>query len=113
MESKIEKVLKQSFPDFFAQENLQDLNFATYQILKIVFEQSVKQIEENNTERLKEIFEIVDNLYQFGSLYDKNAIENEYLLALSTIENPISFGKHLKLMPKTLKGVFLKSIIEN
>ncbi|MEI6347134.1 MAG: hypothetical protein WCP69_04205 [Bacteroidota bacterium] len=113
METKIQKVLKQSFPDFFAQENIQDPNFETYQTLKIVFCQSVKQIEMGNLEKLKEVFEILDNLYQYGSLYEKNAIENEYLLALSTTENPISFGKHLKLMPKTLKSVFLKSIIEN
>jgi hypothetical protein len=113
METKIQKVLKQSFPDFLALSEVQASNYATYQILEAILAKSVKLIEENNNKKLKEVFEVLDNLYQYGSRYDKNAIENEFLMGLSNIENPISFKEHLKQMPKTLREAYLKSIIEN
>lgn len=113
METKIQKVLKQSFPDFLALSEVQASNYATYQILEAILAKSVKLIEENNNKKLKEVFEVLDNLYQYGSRYDKNAIENEFLMGLSNIENPLSFKEHLKQMPKTLREAYLKSIIEN
>lgn len=113
MESKIQHVLQQSFSEFLALDEIQTPNYATYQILDTILAKSVKLIEENNFEKLREVFEVLDRLYQYGSRYDKNAIENEYLMGLSNLENPISFKSHLKQMPKTLKEAFMKSIIEN
>jgi hypothetical protein len=110
MKTKIQNVLKQSFPEFVPL--IESDEFSTYKMLHQLADQSLQFLEHNEDEPLKDVFATIDNLYQFGTLYDKNAIENEYLMILSRYENSISFGKHLKLMPKTLRAIFLKTIIE-
>lgn len=110
MKTKILNVLKQTLPEF--DTSIESDEFSTYKTLHQLVEQSLRFLENNEDEQLKEVFGTVDNLYQFGTLYDKNAIENEYLMILSGHENSLSFGKHLKLMPKTLRAIFLKTIIE-
>jgi len=110
MKTKIQNVLKQSFPGFVAP--IESDEFSTYKMLHQLVDQSLKFLDNNEDELLKEVFGTIDNLYQFGTLYEKNAIENEYLMILSGYENSVSFGKHIKLMPKTLRAIFLKTIIE-
>ena len=110
MKTKIQNVLKQSFPEFVAP--IESDEFSTYIMLHQLADHSLQFLEHNEDELLKDVFATIDSLYQLGSLYDKNAIENEYLMILSGYENSISFGKHLKLMPKTLRAIFLKTIIE-
>ncbi len=52
-------------------------------------------------------------LYSKGSLYEKNAIENEFFSVLAFEEKSMTLKEHLDLMPENLKPVYIKTILEN
>ncbi|AIM39085.1 hypothetical protein KO02_22145 [Sphingobacterium sp. ML3W] len=64
-------------------------------------------------ERVQEIAKVVNLLYQEGNQYTRNAIENEFLTALSFEESPGSLKKHLELFPVELRKGYIKTILEN
>jgi hypothetical protein len=110
METRIQKTLRQWFPDAFAGEQKTG-SPSDYEILQQFARYTIKLISEKKNE--KELFEIVNQLYQKGSLHDKNAIENEFFTELIKTESPGTLKCHLALMPRELKTVYLKAILEN
>lgn len=60
-----------------------------------------------------EPFKIINLLYAKSTLYEKNAIENEYFLAIANSEQSTTLKQQLQLMPETLRAVYIKTIIEN
>ena len=111
METRIQKTLKQWFPNAFAGEKKTGSD-TDYEVLQQFARYTLKLIQDNN-ENEKEPFQIVDMLYQKGSLHDKNAIENEFFSILTKAESPGTLKSHLGLMPENLKPVYLKIILEN
>ena len=112
MESKIKKVLEKSFPEAFM-ESAQSGDFSEYNSLRMLCSYALNLIREKKKEQISELFEIIDDLYHFGTLHERNAIENEFLDPLAKEVKEESLREHLKLMPKTLKSVYIKTIIEN
>lgn len=111
METKIQKTIKQWFPNVIADKKKTGSD-SDYEILQQFARYTLKLIQDNNKNE-KEPFKIVDMLYQKGSLHDKNAIENEFLSLLTKAESPGTLKLHLALMPDNLKPVYLKTILEN
>jgi hypothetical protein len=111
METRIQKTLKQWFPDAFKEMSISDLQ-SDYEILN-AFSKFTSNLISRNDERMKEPFKIINILYLNGNLYDRNAIENEFFNYLSKIESPGSLKDHLKLLPENLKPVYLKVILES
>ena len=111
METKIQKTLKQWFPNAFAQ-NAETSAESDYEILKQFAKYTLSLIHDNKNDE-KEPFQIVNLLYQNGSLHDKNAIENEFFSTIIKEETPGSLKSHLNLMPDNLKPIYLKTILEN
>ncbi|MGJ1303466.1 MULTISPECIES: DUF7674 family protein [Bacteroidota] len=68
---------------------------------------------EDELERVQEIAKVINLLYQGGNQYTRNAIENEFLTALSFDESPGSLKKHLDLFPIELRKGYIKTILEN
>lgn len=93
-----------------------DDTVADYQLLHKLAEVCVHKIHsglENELERVQEIAKVVNLLYQGGNQYTRNAIENEFLTALSFEESPGSLKKHLELFPVELRKGYIKTILEN
>ncbi len=111
METRIQKTLKQWFPNAFTDDNKTGI-LSDYEILQ-QFARYTMSLLQNNNDGEKEPFKIVNMLYQNGSLHDKNAIENEFFSALIKAESPGTLKSHLGLMPDNLKPVYLKTILEN
>ncbi|PKP33681.1 MAG: hypothetical protein CVU00_10290 [Bacteroidetes bacterium HGW-Bacteroidetes-17] len=111
METKIQKTLNQWFPEAFANAKKTVFN-SDYETLQQFAEYTLKLISENR-ENKKEPFKIINLIYANGSLHDKNAIENEFFTKLSKIETPATLNEHLNLMPKEIRTIYIKTIIEN
>jgi hypothetical protein len=112
METKIQISLKQWDPDFFAETEIVDSG-SDYVLLKVYAEYNLKLISENNLEKVKESFKVINLLFNGGNLHDRNAIENEFLSVFAKEESPGSLKSHMDLMPKDLRAVYLKTILEN
>ncbi|HLO57968.1 MAG TPA: hypothetical protein VK172_08480 [Lentimicrobium sp.] len=111
METKIRKTLKQWFPTAF-EELPENDNCSDYEILCRFAKYTISIINEDN-ETKKEPFRLILLLYSKGSLYEKNAIENEFLRILAGEEKCMTLKEHLSLMPEELKPVYLKTILGN
>jgi hypothetical protein len=128
MGTKIQKTLRQWFPDAFAEEHRTGSR-SDYEILQQFARYTIRLIHEKKNE--KEPFEILNQLYQMGSLHDKNAIENErfdkasakpnlfelcragettieneFFSVLIKSESPGTLKWHMELMPDNLKTVY-------
>lgn len=91
METRIQKTLRQWFPEAFADEQ-ETGPCSDYEILQQFARYTIKLIRNKKNE--KEPFEIVSQLYQ-------------------KTESPGTLKWHLELMPDSLKTVYLKTILEN
>jgi len=111
METRIQKTLKQWFPNAFTDERKAGSD-SDYEILQQFARYTLQLIQEKK-ENEKEPFQIVNMLYHNGSLHDKNAIENEFLCAFANEESPGTLKSHMGLMPENLKPVYLKTILES
>ncbi len=111
METRIQKTLSQWFPDAFADVK-RSVIATDYGILQ-QFALYTKKLIENDSENKKEPFKIIFLLYSKGSLFEKNAIENEFLNVLATEEKSGTIKDHLDLMPEALRPVYIKTILEN
>ena len=80
METRIQRTLRQWFPDAFAEEQKSGYR-SDYDILQQFARYTIGLIYEKK-ESEKEPFKIVNQLYQKGNLHDKNAIENEFFSVL-------------------------------
>ena len=111
METKIQKTLNHWFPEAF-KETEKSLIYTDYGILR-QFAEYTQKIINSEIDGQKEPFKIIYLLYSKGTLYEKNAIENEFLNVLASDENSLSLKKHLELMPEGLREIYIKTIIEN
>jgi hypothetical protein len=112
METKIQKTLKQWFPEAFSETCIQS-NQTDYEILNLFAHYTLKLIEVNNKELEQEPFKLINIIYQCSCLQDRNAIENEFLRVLAESQSPGSLRSHMNLMPEMLRHVYLKTILEN
>jgi hypothetical protein len=111
METRIQKTLTQWFPDAFNDINTSKCH-SDYEVLNAFSKFTLKLIQQND-ERKREPFKIINILYLNGSLHDRNAIENEFFCYFSKVESPGTLKNHLELMPENLKPIYLKTLLEN
>lgn len=111
METRIHKTLCHWFPDAF-EDKEESATSSDYGILR-QFAEYTKKLMINNCESQKEPFKIINLLYSNGTLYEKNAIENEFFNVLASDENVKSLKEHLELMPEKLKEIYIKTILDN
>ena len=111
METRIQKTLSQWFPDAFANVKKTELK-SDYDTLHH-FAKYVKKLISDNCENKSEPFKIINLLYSKGTLFEKNAIENEFFSVIAFEENPCTLKEHLDLMPEVLRPIYLKTILEN
>lgn len=62
---------------------------------------------------VQEIIKVITLLYNGGNQDTRNAIENEFLTEISSIENTAKLKEHLNLFPMELRKKYLKIILEN
>lgn len=111
METKIHKTLSQWFPGAFTDLKKKD-ECSDYEMLNHFARYTHRLISTKN-ENMEEPFKIILLLYSHGTLYEKNAIENEFFRVMATDESSGSLKEHLRLMPEALKPVYIKTILEN
>jgi len=111
METRIQKTLCHWFPEAFGKIE-KSLISSDYGILR-QFAKYTQKLINDNCENQEEPFKIIFLLYSNGSLYEKNAIENEFFNVLASDENTMTLKEHLELMPQGLRSVYIKTIIEN
>lgn len=111
METRIQKTLCQWFPDAFVNVKKSELK-TDYETLRY-FAKYTNKLINDNCENKSEPFKIITLLYSKGTLFEKNAIENEFLNVIATEVKSITLKEHLVLMPEILRAVYLKTILEN
>ncbi len=111
MESRIQKTLYQWFPGAFTDVKKAVLN-SDYDTLNH-FANYTKSLIKDDSENKSEPFKIINLLYAKGSLFERNAIENEFFYVLAFDENPQNLKENLSLMPESLRTVYIKTILEN
>jgi hypothetical protein len=112
MKTKIQKSLEQLIPDFFSEEKISEI-YSDYELLNLFTKYIIKLFNQNDIEKVKEYFKIINIIYHNGNLHDRNAIENEILTVFANEESPGSLRSHMEIMPKELRPVYLKAILEN
>jgi len=111
METRIQKTLRHWFPEAF-EGTEKSMMCTDYAILRQFAEYTQKLIKDKSEDQ-KEPFKIIHLLYSKGSLYEKNAIENEFLSVLASDEISLTLKQHLELMPEGLRAIYMKTIVEN
>lgn len=113
MNTRIQKTLHQWFPEAFSNLGIPESDsYSEYDTLRH-FALFTMQLIRDDGSRKREPFKIINLLYSKGTLYERNAIENEFFTPLASGENAGSLKEILELMPETLKSVFIKTIVEN
>lgn len=111
METRIQKTLFHWFPEAFMGTEKSHIN-SDYGILRH-FAEYTQGLIKTKSENQREPFKIIHLLYSKGSLFEKNAIENEYFITLASDVTTMTLKEHLELMPEGLRAVYIKTIIEN
>lgn len=119
MKTKIINTIRQWAPEAVGlipdSDHLDDA-VADYQLLHKLAEVCMRKISsglEIELVRVQEIAKVVNLLYLGGNQYTRNAIENEFLTALSSEESPGSLKKHLEIFPSELRRGYIKTILDN
>lgn len=112
MDRNIPKILKETFPGFSFEMTDKEVDLL-YKCLNAFAKYTLEQIGLKNEKQIKDCFDMIDKFYQSGTLYEKNAVENEYLLPIANQEKTNSLMKDLKYMPKTLREIYIEIIIQN
>jgi len=112
METKIQRTLSQWFPEAFVDLDLPVSTASDYVVLRHFAGYAQKLIRENN-ECMNSPFRIINLLYAKGTLYERNAIENEFFKALAIEEKSMTLKQQLGLMPESLRPICIKTILEN
>ncbi|MDP2236951.1 MAG: hypothetical protein Q8J88_11000 [Bacteroidales bacterium] len=111
MESRTQKTLMQWFPDAFTDVRKSELK-TDYDFLNH-FAKYTKSLIKEDKENKKEPFKIINLLYSKGTLFERNAIENEFFFVLAFDENPRTLKEDLSLLPESLRAVYIKTLLEN
>ena len=111
MKNKIISSIHEWFPECVPAEQ----NVTEYTVLQNVADYCIRCLNGNNEEQglAKEAINIIGILYYNGSLHEKNAIENEFLERISHCESPASLRLHIDFLPKELRPIYMKTILEN
>jgi len=111
MESKIISTVKAWLPHCVKGGKLE----SEYEVLQRVAEYCLANFEGSSDEQqmTREALHVIGILYGGGSLHVNNAIENEFLERMASMESPASLRKHLTFFPKEMRSVYVKTIIEN
>ncbi|SRR5690606_4570046 len=111
MENKIINTVNEWFPQCMPS----DRELSEYKVLQNVADYCMECLEGSDEEQAlaKEAINIMGILYYNGSLHIRNAIENEFLERLSKCESPASLKKHMAFMPKEMRSIYMKTILEN
>ena len=112
METKIYKTLSQWFPEAFNGFTKPTGTISDYEVLRHFANYTQKLIQQND-EKMMEPFKIINLLYAKSTLYEKNAIENEFFHVIAISEKQVTLKQHIELMPEALRPVYIKTIIEN
>ncbi len=112
MRTQIYATLSQWFPDAFSDFVLKDPSFVDYETLRH-FAEYTKGLVLGDSDKMASPFKIINLLYVKGSLYQQNAIENDFLKPIAAGLTSVSLKLYLDLMPDALKPVFIKTIVEN
>jgi hypothetical protein len=112
METKIKNTLTKWFPDAFSSFSGID-EASDYELLNYFARTTLALLKNDQIDQCKEHLKIINMLYNSGTLHDKNAIENEFLAVLVCDEMPSQLKMHIEMMPKELRAVYLKTILEN
>lgn len=111
MESRIQKTLVQWFPHSFTDVEPDEI-FSDYDLLRHFAKHTLKLISSSNENKC-DPFKIINLLYFKGTLYEKNAIENEFFMVLAKEEKASTLKEHLAMMPETIRAIYIKTILEN
>lgn len=111
METKIQKTLTQWFPGAF--EKIKKSEIMTDYIMLNHFAKYTLKLLAEDSERKMEPFKIIQILYSHSTLFERNAIENEFFKVLAAKENPLTLKENLELMPESIRSIYLKTILEN
>lgn len=111
MKTVIKQTLEKWLPEAYNDLNAGSLK-NDYEIIRAFAEYSIELMKKDD-ENVIEVLKIINLIYKKGSLYERNAIENEFFTTIAKSETTGLLKKHLDLMPTDLKGIYLKTIIEN
>lgn len=112
METRIYKTLSQWFPEAFSDfDHSEDMNL-DYGVLRH-FATFTQKLIQDKSERIKEPFKIINLIYSKSTMFEKNAIENEFFNAFANSEKSMTLKQHLDLMPESLRGIYIRTILEN
>lgn len=111
MKNKIVNSIKEWFPHCVPV----DTDATEYTLLRRVADYCIACFNGQHEDQLraKEAIHINGILYDNGSLHERNAIENEFLERISQAESPASLRQHIDFLPKALRPVYMKTILEN
>lgn len=111
MKNKIVTSIKEWFPHCVPSET----DATEYMLLQCVADYCIACFGGQQEDHLKakEAIHIISILYYNGSLHERNAIENEFLERISYAESPASLRQHIDFLPKELRPVYMKTILEN
>jgi hypothetical protein len=112
METKIKNTLTKWFPNAFTSFSGID-DASDYEVLNYFAQFTIDILKKEQIDQCKEHLKIINLLYSNGTLHDRNAIENEFLAVLVCDEMPSHLKTHIDMMPKDLRAVYLKTILEN
>lgn len=99
---------KEQFPEIYPVDTANDRS-ATYKVLYHFGTYCAQNFEDEKT---IEILNSVNNFYQRESLFNCNAIENEFFYALANQLGVNNLMNHLQKIPKNLWAVYIKVLIE-
>lgn len=108
MKSNIEQKLQEHFPELCPAEIDND-KFSLYKLLNHFGNYCSSHSE---SDKSQEILNVIDNLYQAKNLFDRNAIENEFLSVITRNLGVSELMHHLKKIPESLWTVYIKVLME-
>lgn len=111
MKTGIKQTFEKWLPEIYSNLHADELS-NDYEVLKVFAEHTIKLMQQDD-ENVTEILKIVNLIYKKASLYERNAVENEFFTTIAKSETATLLKYHLELMPQELKGIYIKTIIEN
>lgn len=110
MDATLQKSIKQWLPIMFMEANATE-NQTDTALLHPLEVNNTELINMRNSENIQEPFKVTDPLCQGGNLHDKTSIENKFLSVTALEESPAMHKKHLDLISKELRIVYIKIIL--
>lgn len=110
MKSSISHQAKEHFPELFSQDS--DNDDGDFSVYKRLYHLGVYCSENFQNDKGREVLKTVNMWYGTGNVFDNNAIENEFFLAIAERQNLESIMETLKEIPEQLWEVYIKVLLE-